>query len=107
VAIRRRLADPETGDPAAHEPDLAVALTAWAALLRGSQQDLDAALRASGEVVEIYRRLIAATPARFPAPLRGVLRLQADILVGLGRHQDARVVPDWLARNPGSPPSGA
>ncbi|MFE1874975.1 hypothetical protein ACFW9N_29520 [Streptomyces sp. NPDC059496] len=104
MGIRRRLADPVTGNPTAYEPDLAASLTVWAWIL-SMQQDLFRALRATSEAVEIYRKLVALAPRRFTQPLRAVIRLQADVLDGLGRIQDAQTVRDWLAANPDEPDS--
>ncbi|MFD5369966.1 hypothetical protein [Streptomyces sp. NPDC127103] len=101
VEIRRRLADPATGNPAAHEPDLATSLTVRAWVLLNTQQDLSSALRATSEAVEIYRKLIAVMADQFLSPLRVVLNLQAEVLVSLGRVQDARTVRDWLVAKPG------
>jgi len=59
----------------------------------------------AAEAVEIYRTLIAVEPAGFILMLRSVLRLQVAVLLALGRVQDAHVVRDWLAANPGEPHS--
>ncbi|WP_203351777.1 tetratricopeptide repeat protein [Streptomyces sp. Sge12] len=104
VEVHRRLADPVTGNPTAYEPDLATSLTVWAWLL-STQQNLSRALRATSEAVEIYRKLVALVPSRFTQPLRAVLSLQADVLDGLGRIQDAQTIRDWLAANPDEPDS--
>ncbi|MGW4898382.1 tetratricopeptide repeat protein [Kitasatospora sp. NPDC004240] len=105
VEIRRRLADPVTGDRAAHGPDLARSLMLWAWVLN-AQQDLSQALRVTGEAVEIYRHLITLAPHQFIGSLRTVLSLQADVLVGLGRFQDAQTVRNWLASNPDQEDAG-
>ncbi|MFI6006414.1 tetratricopeptide repeat protein [Streptomyces sp. NPDC051366] len=107
VEIRRRLADPVTGNPAAaHEPDLAHSLYVWAALLFWGQQ-ISGALQATNEAVEIYRKLMSARPAQhlILSPLRAVLSLQAEILDGLGRFQEAKAIRVWLAANPEPPDS--
>ncbi|WP_405706041.1 tetratricopeptide repeat protein [Streptomyces sp. NBC_00069] len=107
VEIRRRLADPVTGQPAAaHEPDLAHSLYVWAALLFWGQQ-ISGALQATNEAVEIYRKLMSARPAQhlILSPLRAVLSLQAEILDGLGRFQEAKAIRVWLAANPEPPDS--
>ncbi|WP_405532952.1 hypothetical protein OG592_37175 [Streptomyces avidinii] len=102
LKIRRRLTDPDAGNPAAYESDLANSLSnlckhLWDAGRRGE------ALEATAEAVEIYRRLIAMEPARFTSGLRTELSLQAQVLLGLGRVQDAQAVRAWLAANPGDP----
>jgi hypothetical protein len=56
-------------------------------------------------VVELHRKLVAAAPVLFASPLRAVLRLQADLLVALGRLPEAGQVRDWLAANPAQPDS--
>lgn len=100
VQIYRRLA---ADNPTTHDPDLATSLTNWAWLRFEAQQDASGALQATGEAVEIYRRLVTAVPAQFLPPLRNVLRLQADLLLRLGRMQEARDIRSWLAANaPGS-----
>lgn len=100
VEIRRRLADPATGNPTAYEPDLASSLTVWAWVLLNTQQDLSSALRATSEAAEIYRKVIAVMADRFLSPLRVVLNLQAEVLLSLGRVQDAKTIRDWLVANP-------
>ncbi|EMF56535.1 MULTISPECIES: tetratricopeptide repeat protein [Streptomyces] len=104
VQISRRLA---AGNPAAHEYGLAGSLTTWAWVRCQTHQDLSEALRVTGEAVEIYRRRVRAVPAQFLPPLRSVLDLQADILLSLGRPQEAGEIRTWLAANdpvPGSQP---
>jgi tetratricopeptide (TPR) repeat protein len=99
VVVYRRLA---ADNPAAHEPDLATSLSAWAWVRYEAQRDLSGALRDTGEAVEIYRGLVSAVPARFSSPLRSVLGLQADLLVGLGRLREATAIRAWLAANDAS-----
>ncbi|MFE9336926.1 hypothetical protein, partial [Streptomyces sp. NPDC007063] len=79
--------------------DLARSLTVWALAGYEGRQDLRGALRATGEAVEIYRRLVTATPARFLSQLRYVLGLQANLLSKLGRPVEARDIRNWLAAN--------
>lgn len=61
------------------------------------EQDPAETLRATGEAVEIYRRFMAAAPARFLSPLCEVLNLRADMLASLGRLREARAIRTWLA----------
>ncbi|MFJ8043379.1 tetratricopeptide repeat protein [Kitasatospora sp. NPDC096147] len=95
VALRRRLA---RSAPAAHAPELGTALTAWATA-RANRGDLTGALHATGEAVEAYRPYVTRLPAALPR-LRRTLRLQADLLSGLGREQEAAGVRNWLEANP-------
>ncbi|WP_051742012.1 tetratricopeptide repeat protein [Streptomyces xylophagus] len=101
VRIRRRLT---ASTPAAHEPDLADSLTGWARRC-AVQQDLPGALRATGEAVEIYRKLMTVAPARFLSPLRSALSLQEDVLLKLGRVQEAQEISAWLTVNASLPGS--
>lgn len=96
LEIRRRLA---ADNPAVYESDLATSLYAWAWIRFEEKQDLSGALRATGEAVELYRKLVAATPTQFASTLRAVLRLQANLLLGLGRIREAGQVREWLATN--------
>ncbi|MFG2349583.1 tetratricopeptide repeat protein [Streptomyces phaeochromogenes] len=96
VEICRRLA---AGNPAAYEPDLARSLWVWAWVRHETAEDLPVALRATGEAVEIYGRLQAAAPGLFVTPLGAVLGLQAKILLGLGRPQEASHIIDWIKAN--------
>ncbi|MFD4956883.1 tetratricopeptide repeat protein [Streptomyces sp. NPDC058451] len=101
VGIWRRLAE---GNQVAYEPDLARSLSAWARVRYEAQQDLFGALRATGEAVEIYRKLVT-TAAWFLSPLRVVLGLQADLLLGLGHRREAGDIRTWLAANEAVPGS--
>ncbi|MFF3214192.1 tetratricopeptide repeat protein [Streptomyces sp. NPDC002886] len=98
VEIRRRLA---AAYPAAHEPGLARSLNNLGAQLSRLGRRAEA-LAVTVETVEIYRRLISvrSNQSIFRLPLLTVLRLQAEVLIGLGRLQDAQTVRDWLAANP-------
>ncbi|WP_327713284.1 tetratricopeptide repeat protein (plasmid) [Streptomyces sp. NBC_00464] len=100
VRMYRRLA---AGNPGAYEPNLAISLYVLASVRFRGEQDLSGALRATSEAVEIYRRLIPmrSHPLLFLSPLREVLSLQVEVLIGLGRLQDAQTVRDWLAANRG------
>ncbi|WP_272591558.1 tetratricopeptide repeat protein [Streptomyces sp. M92] len=95
VEIYQRLA---TSNPAAYEPDLARSLYVMAAI-SATGGELLGALRATGEAVELYRRHIGTLPTVLPR-LHGVLRLQARLLDGLGREQEAEQVRRWLGENP-------
>ncbi|WP_369264988.1 hypothetical protein [Streptomyces sp. R35] len=94
VAAFRPLAE---DNPAAHEPDLASSLNTWAMVRCEAQQDLSAALRATGEAIEIYRRLVVDLPEQFIFPLRLVLGVQMILLLGLGRAREAEDIRIWLA----------
>ncbi|MEU6663969.1 hypothetical protein [Streptomyces sp. NPDC046821] len=94
IEVYRR---PATVNPAAYEFYLAGSLTAWALVRYEARQDLAGALRATGEAVEIFGRLVAAAPEQFLSPLRDVLDLQADLLTSIGRPQEARAIRAWLA----------
>jgi tetratricopeptide (TPR) repeat protein len=98
VAVRRRLAE---ANPVVYEPTLAMALTTWALAL-AIQPNLSQALGATEEAVEIYRRHVATAPGVFQR-LHTTLSLQAAVLDGLGRRQDAQEVRGWLAANPVPP----
>ncbi|WP_260327753.1 tetratricopeptide repeat protein [Streptomyces sp. Ag109_O5-1] len=100
VEIRRRLA---ADNPAVYEPDLASSLAVLAMLL-AIRGDLSEALRATGEAVELHRRHIATMPSALPQ-LYNVLGLQADLLEGLGRDEEAEAVRRWLGENPLPPDS--
>ncbi|MGW0778981.1 tetratricopeptide repeat protein [Streptomyces sp. NPDC002835] len=95
VEIQRRLA---AGNPAAYEPDLATSLAVFAMLL-AAEGDLPKALHATGEAVELYRRYVGTLPPAFPR-LHAVLDLQAQLLDGVGRQQEAEAVRRWLGENP-------
>lgn len=96
VAVSRRLA---LGNPAAYEPVLARSLFAWAQVSHAARQGASAALRATAEAVEIYRRHAAAGLGRFPVPLGSVLDLQARLLLGLGRPREAEAIRRWIEAN--------
>ncbi|MGW0801219.1 tetratricopeptide repeat protein, partial [Streptomyces sp. NPDC002692] len=100
VEIRRRLA---ADNPAAYEPDLATSLSVLTMIL-AAEGELPRALRATGEAVELYRRHIGTLPSAFPR-LHVVLGLQAQLLDGVGRRQEAEAVRRWLGENPLPPDS--
>ncbi|MEV0926868.1 hypothetical protein AB0I99_17375, partial [Streptomyces spongiicola] len=95
VEIYHRLA---ADNPAAFEPDLAASLSVLAVILAAGGE-LPSALRATGEAVELYRRHIGTLPSAFPR-LHVVLGLQAQLLDGVGRQQEAEAVRRWLRENP-------
>ncbi|MFK4100856.1 tetratricopeptide repeat protein [Streptomyces sp. NPDC019531] len=102
VVVYRRLA---ADNPSAHELNLATSLCNWARVRYEAQQDLPGALRATAEVVEIYRRLVTVAPERFLSPLYSVLDLRADVLLRLGRWREAREIQAWLNANDSLPGS--
>ncbi|MFD9590662.1 tetratricopeptide repeat protein [Streptomyces sp. NPDC059980] len=83
----------------AHDPDVAIALAAHAWVRYRARQDLPEALQATGRAVEIYRKLITASPERFRSLLFSVLGLQADLLLRLGQPRKSREIRAWLAVN--------
>lgn len=90
VTIRRRFAEENSS---VYEPDLAKSLWTMARLRVGGEPGLlPGALTAVAEAVEIYRRLAAETPAVFAGLLRDVQETQADVLDGLGRTGEAKVI---------------
>ncbi|MER7178028.1 hypothetical protein ABT404_00775 [Streptomyces hyaluromycini] len=92
----RRLA---AGNAADYGPKLAASLNAWAWVRYEARQDLSEALRATGETVEIYRKLVQSAQTQFLAPLREVLGLQAELLLRLGHLREAKDIRAWLAAN--------
>jgi tetratricopeptide (TPR) repeat protein len=96
VKIRRRLA---ADNPAAHELDLARSLLSWAWVRSEAGTDLSGALRGTGEAIEIFRTLIAGSAEVFGSQLRETLRMQARLLLRLGRLREAQEIHGWLAEN--------
>lgn len=86
VAIRRRLAETE---PAAYLPDLAMALWGFAWVRAAGQLELTEALAVIEEATAIYRSLTETLPDAFTGHLRAAVALNADILDGLGRPDEA------------------
>jgi len=100
VEIHRRLV---AGNPAAYEPNLAISLSVLASILSMGGELLKA-LSATGEAVELHRRNVGTLPSAFPQ-LHAVLGLQAQLLDGMGRWQEAEAVRRWLGENPLPPDS--
>ncbi|MFJ9351733.1 hypothetical protein ACIRQ9_35685, partial [Streptomyces sp. NPDC101237] len=98
VQIKRRLA---AENPAAHEPNFAASLSVLASTL-ATTGELFAALSATGEAVELYRRHLGTLTSVLR--LHAVLDLQAQLLERVGRQQESETVRRWLEKNP--PPPG-
>ncbi|WP_177240381.1 tetratricopeptide repeat protein [Streptacidiphilus jiangxiensis] len=91
VAIRRRLADPVTGDPEVFEPDLASSLNNLGVRLSGVGRRGEA-LEVTTEAVAVYRRLadpVTGNPAAHEPDLAGALNNLGADLSEAGRRGEA------------------
>ena len=86
VTIRRQLAE---ANPVAYLPDLARGLWGFAWVRATVGLELPEALTAVKEAIAIYQRLTEETPEAFGGSLLSVHYALADILDGLGRHDEA------------------
>jgi hypothetical protein len=59
--------------------------------------ELDAALPAATEAVTLYEQLVRASPQTFVGALYAAYEILAEVLDGLGRHDDATRVRAGLA----------
>ena len=86
VTIYRRLAE---ANPAAYLPDLARGLWGFAWVRATVGLELPEALAAAEEAIAIYQRLVEETPEAFGNDLLSARYTLANILDGLGRHDEA------------------
>jgi tetratricopeptide (TPR) repeat protein len=86
VTIRRRLAE---ANPAAYLPDLARGLWGFAWVRAAGGLDLPVALAAVQEAIALYQRLAEQIPDAFSRDLLSARYTLADVLDGLGRHDEA------------------
>ncbi|MGW2377397.1 tetratricopeptide repeat protein [Kitasatospora sp. NPDC001683] len=89
VTSYRRLV---AGDRAAYEPELARCLSLSASIRGRRPQGLQSALRELEEAVAIYRGLATKLPEAFEGQLRQCLLMEAVVLDGLGRRQQATAI---------------
>ena len=89
TGIRRRLAQ---ANPAAHLPDLARGLWGLAGVRAIAGLELPEALAAAEEAIAIYQRLVEEIPEAFGGDLLSARYTLADVLDGLGRHDEAAEV---------------
>jgi hypothetical protein len=99
-------------EPAGYLPDLASALNNLGIRLsqvgdkRGALAPTEEASASTGlvaikEATAIYRSLVEALPAAFTSYLRFALSVQAEVLDGLGRAEEADELPRALDENDG------
>ena len=86
TSIRRRLAE---ANPAAYLPDLARGLWGFAWVRATVGLELPEALATAEEAIAIYERLAEEIPEAFGGSLLSARYTLADILDGLGRHDEA------------------
>ncbi|MFN2495602.1 MAG: tetratricopeptide repeat protein [Pseudonocardiaceae bacterium] len=86
VTIHRRLAET---NPAAYLPNLARELWGFAWVRAAGGLDLPAALAAVQEAIALYQRPAEQIPDAFSRDLLSARYTLADVLDGLGRHDEA------------------
>lgn len=96
VDIRRRLADPETGNPAAYLPDLANSLRAVGWICDHTQTETELGLAAARESVELYEALSAADDKAYSPRLQAVQVIYDSLILS------ARATASPGSPNPGS-----
>ena len=79
------------------DPELARALRQFAEVRARAGVELDAALPAVTEAVTLYEQLVRVSPQTFVGGLYAGYEILADVLDGLGRHDDAARVRAGLA----------
>ena len=85
TGIRRRLAE---ANPAAYLPDLARGLWGFAWVRAAGGLELPEALVAVQEAIALYQRLVEQIPDAFGRDLLSARYTLADVLDGLGRHDE-------------------
>jgi hypothetical protein len=94
VLLRRASSRPGSR---AVDPELARALRQFAQVRARAGVELDAALPAATEAVTLYEQLVRASPQTFVGALYAAYEILAEVLDGLGRHDDATRVRAGLA----------
>jgi tetratricopeptide (TPR) repeat protein len=94
VLLRRASSPPGSRDV---DPELARALRQYAEVRARTGVELDAALPAATEAVTLYEQLVRASPQTSVGGLYAGYETLADVLDGLGRHDDAAHVRAGLA----------